>query len=149
MRAQCPASIRWTTRAPQGTIASKRTITLGAQQFMAFDFLLRETDVLHFPQGATIFKAGDPADCMFGVVEGSVDIELDGRVVESIGPRGVFGEMALIDGKTRSATAIAGTECKLAVINEKRFLWLVEQTPRFALQMMQVITQRLRRAGPP
>jgi CRP-like cAMP-binding protein len=57
--------------------------------------------------------------------------------------------MALIDGKTRSATAIAGTDCKIAVINEKRFLWLVEQTPRFALQMMQVITQRLRRASPP
>ncbi len=122
---------------------------MGAQQLMAFDFLLRETDVLHFAQGATIFKAGDPADCMFGVVEGSVDIELGGRVVERIGPRGIFGEMALIDGKTRSATAIAGTDCRLAVINEKRFLWLVEQTPRFALQMMQVITQRLRRAGPP
>ena len=109
-------------------------------------FLLRETDVRHFAQGATIFKAGDPADCMFGVVQGRVDIEIRGEVVESIGPRGVFGEMALIDREARSATAIAGTDCSVAVINEKRFLWLVEQTPRFALQMMQVITERLRRA---
>jgi CRP-like cAMP-binding protein len=53
--------------------------------------------------------------------------------------------VALIDGQPRSATAVAAADCSVAAINEKRFLRLVEVTPRFALQVMQVITERLRR----
>ena len=60
----------------------------------------------------------------------------------------IFGEMALIDAEPRSGTAIAATDCKLAAIGEKRFLRLIEQTPRFALQIMRVITERLRRTDP-
>ena len=56
--------------------------------------------------------------------------------------------MALIDGLPRSGTALAATDCKLAAISEKRFLRLIEQTPRFALQIMRVITERLRRTDP-
>ena len=78
----------------------------------------------------------------------TVEIHLRGAVVERVTPGGVFGEMALIDGKPRSATAVAAVDCSVAAINEKRFLRLVEQTPSFALRMMQVITERLRRADP-
>ncbi len=113
-----------------------------------FPILRHETDIRSFKQGDTIFKAGDPADCMFAVVEGAVEIYLRGVRVESIDPGGVFGEMALIDGQPRSATAVAATDCSIGAINEKRFLRLVEVTPRFALQMMQVITERLRRNNP-
>jgi CRP/FNR family cyclic AMP-dependent transcriptional regulator len=112
-----------------------------------FDFLRREPDIRAYQQGATIFKQGDPADCMFAVVEGAIDIELGGVVVERVLPVAIFGEMALIDQRPRSATALAATDCKLAVINEKRFLRLVELTPHFALHMMQVISERLRRAS--
>ena len=63
-------------------------------------------------------------------------------------PGGVLGELGLIDAQPRSATAVAETDCKVAVIGEKRFLRLVEQVPRFALQMMRVITERLRQHGP-
>jgi len=64
-------------------------------------------------------------------------------------PLAVFGEMALIDGLQRSATARAASDCRLAVIDKKRFLRLVELTPYFALHMMQVITARLRRVPSP
>lgn len=110
-----------------------------------FEILRRETDIRSFEKGATIFKEGDGADCMFAVVEGAVDIVIGGTVVERVGPGGVFGEMALVDGHARSATATAAAECKLAAINEKRFLRLVELVPRFALQIMQVMAERLRR----
>jgi CRP/FNR family cyclic AMP-dependent transcriptional regulator len=113
-----------------------------------FDILRREPDVRSFRQGETIFKEGDSGDCMFAVIEGAVEIDLRGAVVERVTPGGVFGEMALIDGKPRSATAVAAVDCMVAAINEKRFLRLVEQTPSFALRMMQVITERLRRADP-
>src|ERR1039458_721314 len=112
-----------------------------------FAIFRNEPDIRSFTQGETIFKEGDPADCMFAVVEGAVEIELRSSVVEHIAPGGVFGEMALIDGLPRSATAVAAADCNLAVINEKRFLRLIELTPRFALQMMQVITERLRRSS--
>ena len=112
-----------------------------------FAILRNEPDIRSFKQGETIFKQGDTADCMFAVVEGAVEIELRGTVVERIAPGGVFGEMALIDGQPRSATALAAADCSVAVINEKRFLRLIELTPRFALQMMQVITERLRRTS--
>ncbi len=53
--------------------------------------------------------------------------------------------MALVDKASRIATAVAKTPVKLAVISEKRFLFLVEQTPYFALQVMKVMSDRLRR----
>ena len=109
-----------------------------------FEILSREPDVRSFNQGETIFREGDAGNCMFAVLEGTVDIVIDGKVVDHVSGGNVFGEMALIDHQTRSATAVATTACRLAAIDEKRFLRLVEMTPRFALQIMQVISQRLR-----
>ena len=58
---------------------------------------------------------------------------------------GVFGEMAIIDQEPRSATAKAKSNCKLALVNQKRFTLLVQQTPFFALQIMHILADRLRR----
>jgi CRP/FNR family cyclic AMP-dependent transcriptional regulator len=115
-----------------------------------FEFLRREPDIRDYKKGQTVFKQGDPgSDCMFGVVEGSVDIQIGAETLERVHPTHVFGEMALIDQRPRSATAIAAVDSRIAVINKKRFLHLVEATPHFALSMMQVITERLRRASAP
>jgi len=110
-----------------------------------FEIFSREPDVRSFRAGDPIFKEGDPGDCMFVIVEGEVEIQVNGIVLERLGAGGVFGEMALIDSRPRSAAAIAATDCKLAAIGEKRFLRLIEQTPKFALQIMRVMTERLRR----
>jgi CRP/FNR family cyclic AMP-dependent transcriptional regulator len=56
----------------------------------------------------------------------------------------VFGEMALIDQKPRSASAIGKTGGRVAAITAKRFQVLVSQNPRFALQMLQVMSERVR-----
>ena len=79
---------------------------------------------------------------MYAVVEGCVEIRINGQAVEHIERGSVFGEMSLIDHQPRSASAVAATKCKLAAIGEKRFLRLVEVTPQFALQMMRVISER-------
>jgi signal-transduction protein with cAMP-binding, CBS, and nucleotidyltransferase domain len=65
-------------------------------------------------------------------------------VSDAVGVDGFFGEMALIDGGTRSATAIAKTDCKLVPITEKQFLFMVQETPFFALRVMRTLTARLR-----
>ena len=95
--------------------------------------------------GTTIFSAGDERDFMYAVLEGEVDIIVNGRVVETVGSGGIFGEMALIGKDQRTATAIARSDAKLVAVDERRFLFLVQQTPNFALHVMRVLSDRLRR----
>jgi len=97
-----------------------------------------------FAAGQPIFTEGQPGDVMYIVKEGQVDLSIHGKVVETLGPGGILGEMALIDRKPRSATAVARTDCKLVSINEGRFQFLVQQTPYFAIEVMRVLAHRLR-----
>src|SRR4051812_24981931 len=95
--------------------------------------------------GESIFQEYDMGSEMYVVLEGEVDLTINGKVVETLGPGSPFGEMALIDQAPRVATAVAKTACKLAVLPEKRFLFMVQTTPHFALQMMKVMADRLRK----
>jgi CRP-like cAMP-binding protein len=106
------------------------------------------TDSVSFAPGEVIFEVGTPGDCMYVVIEGEVGIVSGGRTIETTGPGGILGEMSLIDRSPRSATAIAHTACRLVPIDEKRFQFLVGQTPFFALQVMRVMCARLRRWTP-
>ena len=101
-----------------------------------------------FKPGETIFAAGDKGDKMYVIRTGEIEIERDGKVVEKLGPGGIFGEMALIDGAPRAATATAKTACEVAPITEKTFLFLVHETPFFAISVMRTLAERLRRASP-
>lgn len=103
-----------------------------------------ETDVVTFAAGQTLFSEGDPGDVMYVVQEGEVDIVIQSRLVETVGPGGVVGEMALIDGSYRSGSAIAKTDCKLVPLDETRFKVYVHNTPFFAIQVMRVMASRLR-----
>ena len=102
-------------------------------------------DSVAFKAGQTIFDIGEEAEMMYIVVDGEVEIEYNGRMLQSVGPQDVFGELALIDDRPRSAMAVAKTDCRLAGINKDRFLVLVEKNPDFALEVMQIMAERLRR----
>ena len=104
------------------------------------------TEFETFAAGSVIFNEGDPGRQMFAVKDGSVDIVVHGRTVDTIGPGEIFGEMALIDSGPRSAKAVAKTECHVVPIDEKRFAFLIQQTPQFALQVMKIMAERLRQA---
>ena len=107
--------------------------------------LFRDKEATSFAPGQYIFKAGDPGEAMYIVVEGEVDI-LDGSILlETSGQGSIVGELALIDDEPRSATAIAKTECKLVVVDRRRFQYMVQETPLFALSVMKVLADRLRR----
>ena len=98
-----------------------------------------------YAAGDVIFAEGDKGDAMFVIRTGEVTIERGGRVMETLSGGGVFGEMALIDGSPRSATVRAKTDCEVAPINEKTFLFLVHETPFFAIAVMRTLADRLRR----
>jgi CRP/FNR family transcriptional regulator, cyclic AMP receptor protein len=99
----------------------------------------------NFAKGKTIFQEGDRGDEFFIVMRGQVEIRSGDRHLETLGPDGIFGEMALIDDGPRSATAVALTDVTLAPIKENQFLFLVQNTPFFALSVMRVLARRLRR----
>jgi len=97
-----------------------------------------------FASGQIIFSEGAPGENMYIVAEGQVDIVGNGKLIETIEPGGIFGEIALIDNQPRSATAIARTDCLLTPINRAHFLTLIRRTPSFAIQVMRVMANRLR-----
>jgi CRP/FNR family transcriptional regulator, cyclic AMP receptor protein len=105
------------------------------------------TETREVPTDSVIFQTGDEGEEMFGVIAGKVELRLDnGRVIE-LGPDDCFGEMALVDHSPRSATAVATEPTTLAVIDYRRFLWLVHETPTFALQVMSRMADHLRHDG--
>ena len=81
---------------------------------------------------------------MYGIISGTVELLIGDRVIATLGPDEVFGEMALIDGSPRMATAVALVDSELAVISKRHFLFLVHETPMFALQVMSTMAERIR-----
>jgi CRP/FNR family transcriptional regulator, cyclic AMP receptor protein len=105
----------------------------------------RERNVVTVKAGEVLFRSGDQAPCMYVVLSGELRIG-DGNVTyENVSAGSIIGEMALIDHGLRSATVTATTDATLAEIDEKRFLYLVERTPNFALNVMRILSLRLRR----
>jgi CRP-like cAMP-binding protein len=95
--------------------------------------------------GDIIFPEGAPGDHAFVVTEGEVELVLNGKSLETVGVGGIFGEMALIDRSARSATARAKTDAVVVAIDQQRFLYLLQNTPFFAIEVMHVMADRIRR----
>jgi CRP/FNR family transcriptional regulator, cyclic AMP receptor protein len=97
-----------------------------------------------YEAGQAIFEAGDEAHHMYVVLSGEVELRKDGRTLNVIGAGSLLGEMALVGDRRRSASAVARTDLRLAPVNERRFTFLVQQTPFFALHVMRVLADRIR-----
>lgn len=111
----------------------------------SIEIFKHEKDTVPFSAGQIVFREGEPGDVMYVVQEGEVEITLDDQVLETAGPGGLVGEMALVDTSRRSATAVAKTDCKLVAIDETKFKVHVHHTPFFAVQVMRIMADRLRR----
>jgi CRP/FNR family transcriptional regulator, cyclic AMP receptor protein len=104
-------------------------------------------DKIVVPAGERVFSRGDRGDAMYAVLEGAVDIVLGDAVVETVGPGGIIGELALVDESPRSASAVARVDSHLARVDKREFTFLVQEHPTFALQVMQVLAERIRNAN--
>jgi CRP-like cAMP-binding protein len=101
--------------------------------------------VQEFEPGTTIFSEGTPGHVMYVILDGEIEVRIRSELIEVLGPGEILGEMALIDTNARSATAVTRSKCRLALVDEHSFLFMVEETPLFALHVMRVLVQRLRR----
>jgi CRP-like cAMP-binding protein len=97
-----------------------------------------------FGAGVAIYWEGDVGTHMFGIVSGAVELRKGSLVVASLGPNDVFGERALIDHLPRNLNAVATVDTVLAEIDRSLFLFLVHETPTFALGIMGALASRLR-----
>lgn len=98
-----------------------------------------------FAAGERIFLEQDAGDAMYVVRSGAVDVISFGNVLDRIGAGGVFGEMALIDDAPRAAAALASEPTEVVVIDKPTFLALIAEEPEFALQIMKLMAERVRR----
>lgn len=101
-------------------------------------------EIRTYAPGEVIFAQGDESAQMFGVVSGAVELRKDGEPVVVVGPEATFGEMGIISKAPRSLMAVATEQSEIAVIDERTFLFLVQETPMFALQVMQSLAARIR-----
>ena len=108
--------------------------------------LFSDKEEMSFPAGQFVFKAGDPGESMYIVTAGEVQILTGSTVLETAGPGSIFGELALIDDEPRIASVVAMTDCRLVPVDRRRFVYMVQETPNFALAVMKVLADRLRRA---
>jgi CRP/FNR family transcriptional regulator, cyclic AMP receptor protein len=94
--------------------------------------------------GEAVYREGETGTHMFGIVSGAVELRKAEMVVATLGPNEVFGERALIDNLPRNLSAVATEETTLAEIDRTLFLFLVHETPTFALEIMGALASRLR-----
>jgi CRP/FNR family cyclic AMP-dependent transcriptional regulator len=115
----------------------------------ALDQLCRYAKHATLKRGATLFSKGDPGNCLYAVISGTVKMSVssaDGRsaILNLIGPGEIFGEMALLDGLARSADAIANTNCEVFVIDSREFIPFVRSQPALAMKFIELLCTRLR-----
>jgi CRP/FNR family transcriptional regulator, cyclic AMP receptor protein len=111
-----------------------------------FDLFKNSPNTTLFPVRATIFQEGDRGDSMFAIKRGKVAIMVGGNIVDVLREEELFGEMALLEHTTRAATVVALEETELVEVDKAEFYTLVGQNPPFALQLMQLLSERLRNA---
>ena len=107
--------------------------------------LLDSSHIQTFAAGATIFQQGTEGNVMYGIIEGEVEMLIDDKVIETIKQGDIFGQGALLHSDhLRTSTARAKTDCKISVLDREHFLFAVQETPLFALEVMRSYSDRFR-----
>jgi CRP-like cAMP-binding protein len=112
--------------------------------------LLQRASVRYCRSGETLFRRGDPGDGLYGVLAGRIVVSVESQagkelILNTFGPGDLLGEIALLDGKGRTATAVARAPSELLFIARRKFLPFIEERPAIALRMITLLCERLRR----
>ena len=99
---------------------------------------------LNFPAGGVIFQEGDSGDCMYVVQSGTIEIVINDRVVDVCGANEAMGFLSVIDGAPRTATARVKDAAEVSVIDQRKFRFMIDEVPNFALYIMDAMAGRIR-----
>lgn len=115
----------------------------------AIGVMARLCQTRRLPQGQTLFVKGDPGDALYGVRRGQIRIETgttggERLTIEVFGPGDLFGEIAVLDGRPRSADAVAQEDAELFVLPRAEFLTTIERDARLAIRIIELLCARLR-----
>jgi CRP/FNR family transcriptional regulator, cyclic AMP receptor protein len=111
-----------------------------------------ENHIKTYEPGKVVFQEGDRGEEMYVIIDGEVEIRKSTystsfKTLITLHKGDIFGEMALIDKKARSAAAVATAPTKLLVMNENLFEAVIERNPDFAKKMIRILSERLRRSN--
>jgi hypothetical protein len=97
--------------------------------------------------GVVLTEQGQPGDEFFLIADGEVEIRLDGREIRRLGPGDYLGEIALVFGGKRTATAVAAKPTRLYVLGEEAFTAMIRKQPRIEDKILTTVTERMRYRG--
>jgi CRP/FNR family cyclic AMP-dependent transcriptional regulator len=102
---------------------------------------------LNFPAGGIVFNKGDAGECMYVVQSGVIEMVIGERVIEVCGENEAIGFMSMIDTAPRSSTARVKEACELSLLDQRKFRFMVDEVPNFALYIMGAMARRIRGMG--
>lgn len=108
----------------------------------------RVADYVSYRPLEHLIKQGTTGYEFIVILEGDVEVSIDGHVIASLGPGDHVGEMALLDGAPRNASVIAKSDVRALLVGSREFRSLVDQVPSLDRKLLVSLTQRLRRAEP-
>ncbi|WP_205230765.1 Crp/Fnr family transcriptional regulator [Azospira oryzae] len=108
------------------------------------DLFRHEPNQRRITAGDFLFRAGDPGDALYVLLEGHARVLVGERAVDEVEAGAILGEMSLVERLPHSASVLAVSDCTFAAIDEKRFHILIAQTPHFATEVMRIMAHRLR-----
>ncbi len=103
------------------------------------------SEIIEYGAGEEVFRQGDTGQVMYVVLSGRVELTLNDQHFDTAEVGNIFGELALIDTPHRSATATATEASRLVTVDKRQFTFMVQEHPFFALYVMGVLAQRIRK----
>jgi CRP-like cAMP-binding protein len=110
-------------------------------------FAQRAGASISFAAGSIVFNKGDAGNCMYVVQSGVIEMVIGDTVIEMCGPNEAIGFMSMVDGATRSSTARVKEPCELSLIDQRKFRFMIDEVPNFALYIMGAMARRIRGMG--
>jgi len=104
----------------------------------------KAADEIQMTAGTLIVDQGQTGREAFVILAGEVDIKRNGRKVATLGAGSMVGELSLLDHGPRTATAICATDCTLLVVDQRRFLGVIDSVPTLSHKLLASLAGRIR-----
>lgn len=116
---------------------------LNERPMIFYSLFAHAPKIVPVAEGEALFREGEDGNLMYVLAKGTAEIVIGNRVIETLTQGGIVGEVGLALPGPRSATVLAVSDCEFVAIDQKRFAFLVQETPFFAMEVIKVLAQRL------